>query len=197
MFREVVEGWSHVPLALAPIGVENPQCCMQFQLITSTWLKNCQSRQVAQVLHMSFCTSNSNKICSIMQPLRGVYGIQRNHQSNAVPIAAQITTTSQYCMMKSQGWNYNDCRKQRCTGNVWTTLVHVVQMSHPYLGGPPTNCYPVWNGLALPMEGFVSYTRQTDAWIYRWFSASIPLKPIQWGLVCTSENLLGIWLSQS
>ena len=91
VFREVVEGWSHVPLALAPIGVENPQCCMQFQRITSTWLKNCQSRQVAQVLQMSFCTSNSNKICSIMQPLRGVYGIQFG-----------TIKAMQFCPLKSQ-----------------------------------------------------------------------------------------------
>ena len=102
---------------------------MQFQRITSTWLKNCQSRQVVQVLHMSFCTSNSNKICSIMQPLRGVYGIQRNHQSNAVPIAAQIITTSQYCMMKSQGWNYNDCRSSEM---YWECLDYFGLMSMLY-----------------------------------------------------------------
>ena len=44
-FREVIEGWSHVPLALAPVGVETRQCYMQIQGNSSTWLKNCQSCQ--------------------------------------------------------------------------------------------------------------------------------------------------------
>ena len=97
LFWEVIEGWSHVPLALA-----HPSPCwggnsavLHANSRDLQHLAQELSELSGQVLHMQFCTSNS-KTCSLCVEFIGLYWIQGNIQSNAAIMNTTHNRRSNY-----------------------------------------------------------------------------------------------------